>query len=353
MLSEIASVGDVPAPRVNISGSSAKWIAMSGVQKCIRRGDAGGAWDMAWNLLQIDPPRLFKRMNVIACEEVGVLNIPLLNELYDVGGKLRWMKDNGGLEFWAHRFVTEMANSPKDRTANELVVIACQPPNVPERIELGGYSDEVLSKIAGSSEEAWERRAMATWYLAGTFRVSNMLPRPGSMEKVIGAFGDVPIEVLDIAVKMKKRCYEAQPIFLPLAWLALHGSGYEMVEEEALPMEMCGLVPSMALDKHTQPGKMACAYFRKACPGLEELMESTGVGRQEQVEAVGMAIFRAEGEKLHKRATNAATDEIRRKAETAQMGEVGFSEDVGKVVLSLIYENMDVLHKARRRVYLG
>src|SRR6266516_3737456 len=64
------------------------WIAMSALQKAIRRGQEHLALRAAATLLHVSPERLWRRCGCIAFEDVGVADLDLSRQLFpgnDIG----------------------------------------------------------------------------------------------------------------------------------------------------------------------------------------------------------------------------------------------------------------------------
>ncbi len=57
-----------------------KWLASSALQKAIRRGNEAEALSCARLLLNVDAQRLWRRLGIIAIEDIGVADIEVVGQ---------------------------------------------------------------------------------------------------------------------------------------------------------------------------------------------------------------------------------------------------------------------------------
>lgn len=72
------------------------FLLASGLQKAIRRGLAPAALVCARDLLHVDPVRLWRRLSVIAMEDIGIPGADAVAEVLWVAGKKAWRQRHGG-----------------------------------------------------------------------------------------------------------------------------------------------------------------------------------------------------------------------------------------------------------------
>jgi len=99
------SVRDVAGSLVNRLGSfsfatpapvecSDKWLLSSALQKLIRRGAAEDAFAVACRLHQVDPSYLYRRLPVIAFEDVGLGDLGLCLDVLLLSSSRRWWQQD-------------------------------------------------------------------------------------------------------------------------------------------------------------------------------------------------------------------------------------------------------------------
>jgi hypothetical protein len=153
----------VPAP-LNMS----PWMAMSCLQKAIRRGEIEIAQRAAATLLLIAPDRLWRRTGAIAFEEVGVADLRTVSLVTAALAGKRFRATLGGEWKVASFVVNQMAKAPKCRAADDLLLIADSHPLYGRaRADLATKATAELIRIA-SGNAALPVRALATWYAVGT-----------------------------------------------------------------------------------------------------------------------------------------------------------------------------------------
>ena len=105
-----------PPPPTNTSD---RWLLASQLQKAIRRGHRAFAGEAAARLVELDPQYLWRRLRVIAVEDIGLANMPLVATTLAIGGKRALQKRLGEYRV-LHHIVAELCGSIKNRTACEL-----------------------------------------------------------------------------------------------------------------------------------------------------------------------------------------------------------------------------------------
>src|SRR5258708_39133867 len=73
-----------PSARMPPAAPVDVWVAASGLQKGIRRGDAQAALACAMTLLLHDPDRLWRRLSGIAIEDIGIAGLTTATQVIAV-----------------------------------------------------------------------------------------------------------------------------------------------------------------------------------------------------------------------------------------------------------------------------
>ncbi len=97
-----------------------KFLAISCLQKCIRRGEADLACEYAKRLYEIEKSYLSYRLAVILIEDIGFGNLPLISEYLSTEIKSKNIEEKGGLD-WILDVVKKAALSTKDKTPLEII----------------------------------------------------------------------------------------------------------------------------------------------------------------------------------------------------------------------------------------
>jgi hypothetical protein len=144
------------------------WIAMSLLQKAIRRGQEQLALQAASTLLRVSPERLWRRCGCVAFEDVGVADLDTVAIVTaSLAGK-RIRATLGGEWRAASYIVTRMVHAPKCRAADDLLLAAENHPAYERaRFDFASRTTADLIGIATGSAPL-PIRALALWYGIGT-----------------------------------------------------------------------------------------------------------------------------------------------------------------------------------------
>gem|GEM_PF-1311273 len=100
------------------------WMAMSLLQKAIRRGHIQWALAAAVTLLDVSPDRLWRRLCVTAYEDIGIADLDLVAYVsVSLKGKTV-RKELGGEWSVANHLIQRMCAAPKCRAADDLMIVA-------------------------------------------------------------------------------------------------------------------------------------------------------------------------------------------------------------------------------------
>ena len=261
---------------------------------------------MVAGLFRLDPDYPWRRLPVIALEDVGAANPGLVAKVMWVAGKAGWRRGHGGdlkLLLW---LTEQLAGSLKDRVACDLEVWTDVDPELAAvRAEIAAMSrPALLETVLG--DPALERRHLALRYLAGTkaFPGLNLVKdRNGSFQDVVEAARALDLTEDAIAIALWARNRGGSMALSLLLAMRMRGLASEVatVADPIVDLPMIGAWPSHALDLHCQQGKRAIAYFGKACQPMRQWLLEHGVPDNKVTATLMELLFRAETEMLDRR----------------------------------------------------
>src|SRR5690349_12424897 len=73
-----------------------RWVVSSLLQKSIRRGETQIAQDAAFTLVKLNGAAIWRRLMVIAFEDVGIGSVDALTTTVAATGDSAWRKNHGG-----------------------------------------------------------------------------------------------------------------------------------------------------------------------------------------------------------------------------------------------------------------
>jgi hypothetical protein len=309
----IARQGKPPTPRPM---DASPWVAMSAMQKAIRRGRADLALNAAARLLHDAPDKLWRRLGCIAYEDVGLAALDAVRIVTaSLGGK-QARAVLGGEWAVASCVVAELSQAPKCRAADDLLM-ACElhPAFAEARVRLQRLTTRQLIEIA-TAQGFIQERALALWYAFGTDRDRSTLARrrgePGLVFDQLCEAG-WPHTIVEVAREGFRR---SRTILCPLvALLAREPSQAEQMESDVLPAEdMIGDVPAWALDVYTREGRAAFAGLLQSGAAAARWIRCN-VSPAHRLSFLGHIVFRVEGGLVINRMAWPLAEELRRQVD--------------------------------------
>lgn len=342
----VARRSKLPAPNPM---AASPWVAMSAIQKAIRRGREDVALSAAATLLRDAPERLWRRLGVIAYEDVGLASLDAVGLATAALGDKRVREDLGGEWPVASCIICALAHAPKCRAADDLLM-SCElrPTYAQARADLPLLTTRDLITVATGGGEIHER-ALALWYALGTDRRSPGLAlRRGEPKLVFDVLCEAgwPHSAVEIA-REAFRC--TREVLCPLVALLAcepRGSG-EILGDDLPPGTMIGDAPSWALDLHTRDGRAAFARFlQTSAPSAIWVRRHVKPGRR--VAFFGHCVFRVEGGLVDRRLRWPLGDALRREGDL----ECSAPECADATeILALTREDIPRLNEARAEIF--
>jgi len=315
-----------------------KWIALSLLQKAIRRGHTTQALRAASYLYKLDYRILWRRLVVIGWEDIGVGNPELCFMTTAAAGSKRWRDKHGGDWAFAAYLTIAMCRSIKDRTTDDLMMVALHDPDCANvRDDYHDLQFSQLLSIVHNTELKLSHRIMAAWYMAGTqsYGFEGLRRRKGDVERYFQCLdSELCLEhVTSICRIGVSRSRTVLPVFIPTFWRDYaQGDFLSFVADgEFSEDSLCG-IPRYAFDGFTRAGKR---YLKKIARKHDKLSQFLAqvAPPPEHDEIVREMYFRLESSLCDKRLDWPIGNEARRRAD-----EVGFGFDpatfnTGKAIL--------------------
>lgn len=330
-----------------------RWILASALQKCIRRGLQDEAVNVAVAIHSVDPQYGWRRLRVIAFEDVGMGNIEAVAAVVAIAGKRQLRNAIGDLQVFVGQ-VQSLTASVKDRTACDLLSwIGCAPDSADFRTVLLGMPSR-WETIALTSELPVWQRTMALQLLAGctertgggyrTISRSN----PDALNRVVEALE--PHSLVAFAVLRGKGTESLNVALLFAYLLRRQASRRPTVSREAEvrnPARIGGVIaPSFCM--YTRVGLRALRMFLHRDAELRDMLASAGA--TDAFRALGLLVFQVESGMLDRMEDYAPR--VRIDAERAELAQFGITDDATCAALRmLLCDHIPLLNKARRAAW--
>jgi hypothetical protein len=316
-----------PTPPIPNLLSITPWVAMSLLQKAIRRGRVDFALGAASTLLREAPDRLWRRLGCIACEDIGLGGLEAVGLATAALGGKRLRAELGGEWAVASFLVYELCRAAKCRAADDLLM-ACEldPTYAKARAALRGQPASVLLDIVARPGPI-EERALALCYALGAGPRAFALVRKRSSEAqgVFDRLGEAgwPPRLVEIARLNYRRTGEMLGPFVALLWHEWHGALRGQIEAEEWPPEAiiggAPPIPGWAYDLYSREGRAAFAAFLQT-DAQSALWIRRHVRPGRRIAFLGHLVFRVEGGLVDRRLRWPLADQLRRRADVACSG---------------------------------
>lgn len=331
-----------------------KWIISSLLQKAIRRGDADLAQRAALTFLGSQGAAIWRRLMVIAVEDVGAACAETLIKTVAACTSAEWRKEAGGAAAVAAYVVRLLADAPKDRSADFLICAAKDHPSLEAARERCG-SRPIAERIAilADADAPLPERAVTAWYASGIEWGNENRVGKGDLGGLLAMFRrlGVPEDVAAAAGTAAVRTREPLCVMIPLIWQAAYGGEVPAVVNEPVPAALTANgVPLYALDLHTRLGKQALQRFARENVAVCSCLERW-VPEYRWHKAAYVAGFYADGAPVARRLNWSQSRAVETLGIDNDMRLVGVPPQGIAPLLSAFQDNLDHLNELRRTLF--
>ena len=330
------------------------WLASSALHKAIRRGDAENAERAVLTLIRHRGTGVFRRLLVIAYEDIGIADTDLLVDLTKLCTDARYRRKFGDTTTVARWLVREMAAAPKDRSSDYLIGSAVYRTDW-ERWRESAGSVDVGGRIemAISSDRSLGQRATAAWYASGVEAGREHRFGPGNLVRMVAEFIDagVPEAVGGAVLAAAKATKEPIVVMLlPLLQeLAAKIEPTAIRKIEMPPTLNVEGVPTYALDKHSRVGREAIMRFAK-----ENTAVRAALGRHvpefRHRDATSLAAYYTDAIPIARRLQWHKADELQRLGTDTDLAWAGIPQEGMAELLDVFRDGLDHLNDVRSRL---
>ena len=252
------------------------WVVSSLLQKSIRRGETEIAQRAAHTLFMLKGSAIWRRLMVIAYEDIGAGAADVLMMTIAAGTDAAWRKAHGGDGRVAVALAGMLAEATKDRSTDYLICAAKDHPSLAaERLAIASGSIADRLSVLCDVSLTLPHRAMAAWYTSGIEWRGERQVGKGDLAALLEAYGELGVpEQLIVATSVAiARTREPITVMAPLAWLVAHQHPNVIICNCPLPCAAGDDVPLYALDMHTRPGREAIWRFARENEAVRACLE--------------------------------------------------------------------------------
>ncbi|MCZ7891891.1 hypothetical protein O9X99_09415 [Agrobacterium salinitolerans] len=333
------------------------WTASSLLQKAIRRGEADYAQAAALALYRMRGNALWRRLLLIAFEDVGPADPALCVNVSEWSNDPELRKSLGTDHELLLYLTGEMCLAAKNREADYLICAAKQAPFSEDlRAAMASRSLENRVLAAGDCNATLLDRAVASWMASGVNGGAPQVLREGNLSGLIRHFValGVPEDFASSVAYASKKTSEPIVLMAPLLLLAIgrETSSARVVTEALPPSVLCNGIPSWVFDKHTRLGKSAVRQLLKENREVRDCLAAF-VPEYKSIQVAEMAAFYADAVALSSRLVWPQSDELYALGLRTDMTKIGTPDDGVAPITQLLSQHLNQLNDIRKRLREG
>lgn len=330
------------------------WILSSLLQKSIRRGDVLLAQTAVLKLHAHNSQRAWRRLLLIAFEDVGIGSIDALvaaTAFFSRFGRRAQPDDRTEV---VHLSV-QLAECRKDRSADYLYCGSVRHPALELARRQFAISSNTERLLALNDPTCRiEMRAICAWYLSGLQKVSGMVPGDrGALLAALIRTSNSDAQLSE-ATRIALNAFR-EPFVLMVPLLAAHlkaGAGSKLTpRQDVVPKsKLVGDTPMYALDKHTRVGRTAIRELLADNDNVRRCLKEY-VSQDRMKEAAYMAAYYADATPISNRFVWAGSDNLEILGTEADLYHAGVPLEGVKPILQTFRNNLVHLDEIRARLF--
>ncbi len=310
-----------------------KWLLVSCLQKSVRKGFVDLVENYTEELFDIDRSYLTYRLSIMAIEDIGISNIPLISDFLKTEIKKSNIDELGGKDYIV-KIAKELSESIKDRSACDLISISTM---------YGEKHYEDYEKIFLDESQTLVRRVLAAWEILGAKKMKNPLieNQQDNLENFIKLNSEITdnkdiLEIMKISYKIHN-----EPHFIAIGLLNSlydkeknHGGkiGKYNIGDYLNKEFPKSLINNKwlfdGIDWHTKEGKAAIYSTIKENIEVVKYLKEFVIDNESVATGFGMLLFKKIGQQVNKRLIYRNAIAIFKNAEEITLKKMLYSENV-------------------------
>lgn len=329
------------------------YVVSSLLQKSIRRGERQMAQRAGLTLFRLRGSSIWRRMMVIAFEDVGVGSVEALTGMVAAASDATWRKACGGDARVAAHLAGMLADAPKDRSADYLGVASKHPKLKDFAKAIGDERVHLQLWRVRDQTLTLPERAIAI-SLASSLGSHSEGSVKRNSEAILALFGELgaPEELIAATAMAVQRTSELITVLVPLIWLAANSGAPLSVSEIQVPKtQSVAGIPLYTFDKHTRLGKQAIRELIRSDAPLRSCLQMF-VPESRWQAAIEMAAFYADAAPVSRRLEWSQSRSIEELGKEADFAKVGVPLDAISPLQAAIAVSLGTLNDIRSALWL-
>lgn len=331
------------------------YIAKSLLQKSIRRGDIRNALWASRVLLRSNERGFWKRLCIIALEDIGVANVRLVAQILLVEKDRSLRKQLGGSQETGPSLTSALCCSPKDRCTDDLIdAIGSLAKNNCLKAKYAELSTDELLEVVSSPTTSIQSRAIAAVQLSTWF--GDLSVGISTNQGWLKTLQLLPEDVLSPCYKVTATMGMKRTGSIMAPYLALVSRDTpinpDYVDDEfPTSADLSGL-PSWTLDGHTRLGLQSFRIYLKRSVSMAAFLEKWATREVSLSRTVAGLVFRIESAQLARKMVWTTGRKLKSEA---CANRPGLPTEAASEGLSIIREELDLVNECREaavRLYL-
>ena len=319
--------------------------AVSNLQKAVRFGQQHMAAETATGLVRLGEWYLFRRLTVIACEDIGPGDVETVAAVL-LGSFDMALRSEVGSERLAAFLASKMAGAVKCTTSCDLWRVGELPDLKAKVGDMRRALPDDLVGLMSDPSMPWQDRACALRALRMIGTDADKKTDWTHFNQALDKMDLSPVERLAVDLSKSPAIAQEMGEFLALA-IDLTRIVPPTVETGTPDLTVDGML-SAAMDQHCGEGKRSLGYLAKASDPIRSFSEERP--QAQRFTALGEAIFIVEGRQTDRRLRSWLLDEVDEAGQWSVIQPTGLSAADYAALKLLVRQEMPVLHHARRRV---
>lgn len=324
------------------------YTASSLLQKAIRRGEAELALEAAYLLLRQRGRNVWRRLLIVAFEDVGLGNPEAVRATLEVAeahlnrGTIRL---SDGLE----DVVAALSASIKSRATDHLACSAARLSASRSLVQRNQFDDMgVLLDLVGDPGRPLVERAAALMDCQGRSKLAAELLFAKRMTALGGLLPSEGAQLVELCLRAHRLLHGSFVLTLPLLQAEIIENDHRptVIADEAPEPEWIGRLPSYVFDKHTAVGKKALGRFARENATVASVLDRF-VAASSRIDTVCMAAFYVDAVPLDRQLVWPGSEELERAGFHSDMHKAGCPPCAIDPVLAAVAGNLDHLNALR------
>jgi hypothetical protein len=348
-------------PEKVIDFKSYKWLISSCFQKSLRRGRVDLAKPYLEFLWKHEQGYITFRFSTILAEDVGIANIPLVEEYLSTKAAKKAVEEKGGLDYLL-KLTEEACNSVKDRSSCDAAYIS----------GYYGLYDLNMEEMFLDPKAPYRNRINSSWEILGNKKFENPnlnyfeddLPRYLSLvekltsprfAKIVENAHASQLENICLGMPVMMNSYETEKANSDSNSKLPVGKTIEnmYVKETTFFHEPTGLeIISCGVDGHTREGQNAYYQYLKSRSEFVKYLKSE-VPSDKHMDVLKHCLFRLEGHEVNKRLYYPTAVQVMRDCENNILNfKAGFSSNEldFNELKNMLIQDIPMINQMRERV---